>query len=346
MYERTLAIRARQIPYFRTEQFSQVMSDCDFRLKNLIGTENNSSIMYLGASGTGAMEAAVINIIKPGARVLVVNGGVFGARFVQICSVHGFVVDELIVPVYSDLKSEDFNKSKFNKYDAVLVNLHETSIGKLYSISIISDFCKENGAILMVDAITTFMCEEYRMDEWGVDVTILSSHKGLCLSPGLSMVVLNNKMKKNIILNSSKLYFDFALYLEDIKRFQTPFTPPVGILLELQDMLHFIEEFGSKNWFDRVEKRASYFRKLVDQDVVDMPTYSMSNSITPMYLKYGGAVNLFNYLRDECDFIVNPSGGNYRDNMIRVSHIGNVELSDYNDLWGSMSDFFRINKTV
>ena len=233
MFPETLDIRAQQIPYFRTTEFSQMMLKTDLLLKKVAGTGPESKVIYLTASGTAAMEATVMNCFSSEDKVLVIAGGTFGQRFAEICRVHEIPSESIVLKFGEILTREVLEKYNDQGFTGMLVNLHETSTGQLYDIGIISEFCKRNGLYLIVDAISTFLCDEFYMDEWGIDVTILSSQKGFCLAPGLSMIVLNGKIIREKVLPKKvkSMYFNFNDYLCNIARGQTPFTPAVGILI-------------------------------------------------------------------------------------------------------------------
>ena len=340
MYQHTLDVKAEQPPYFRTDQFSKLTSDTDKLFKELIGTDCSSFVMYLASSGTAAMEAAICNLFSKKEKLLIVNGGTFGQRFVEICKRKSIPFDEIQVNFGEDLVADHFSNVDGHSYSGLCVNLHETSIGKLYNIELISNFCKNNNILLVADAMTTFMCDDFRMDDFGVDVSIVSSHKGLCLSPGLSMLVLNQKaLAKSEAIVHDSLYFSLKDYRESFQRCQIPYTPAIGILLELNDMLKRIDSFGLVNRLSEIESRARYFRDgLKDLDLT-LPPYKMSFALTPVNLNNDLAIDLFDYLRNNCELMVNPSGYPHSKKMIRISHIGDLRFEDYDYLLSCLEDF-------
>ena len=199
----------------------------------------------------------------------------------------------------------------------------------------LSEFCKRNNMLLIVDAISTFLADEYNMDKYGIDLTIISSQKGLCLSPGMSIVAFSSRMKERIKNNPIpvSLYFDFKDYLINIPRGQTPFTPPVCIMYELQDMLRLINsEGGIEARLKSVKEKCDYFRDKVKKLGLKIPDYPKSNMLTPILLEDVSAYEVIQVLKDKYRLFVNPCGGELADKLLRVSHIGNTTISDINDL--------------
>lgn len=334
MYENTLREKSKQVPYFRTKEFSELMYKTDRQLKKIIGAKESSEAIYLTSSGTAAMEAAVMNIFTEKDKVLVVVGGTFGRRFSEICSIHNIEHEDIILANGEVLTSELLKEYDNKGFTGFLVNLDETSTGQLYDINIIREFCRRNKLYLVIDAITTFLCDEFHMDKFGADAVIISSQKGLCLSPGLSIVVLNERLVQDRICNNAvkSMYFDFKDYIRNMKNGQTPFTPAVGIIYELADMLDYIEEKGLETHLSEIRERADYFRSQLKKIGAGVPAYPLSNAITPVIFEKPVAKIIFEELKNNFDIMVNPTGGNLEQYQLRVSHIGNLTLHDYDDL--------------
>ena len=317
------------IPYFRTSEFSNLMLDTDLLLKKLAGASDEAKTIYLTASGTAAMEATVINCFSTDDKVLVVNGGTFGQRFVDICRVHGIPFSEVKLAygeVLTDRHFEDWDNQKFN---GVLVNLHETSTGQLYDIKLIADFCKRNNSYLIVDAISTFLCDDFDMERYNIDAMITSSQKGVCIEPGMSMVVLSKRILERIAtIDPKSIYFSFADYIRNFNRGQTPFTPAVGICIQLNFALHLIDKKGLKNHLCRIKEIAEDFRTKLKALPVSVPTFPLSNALTPIVFENDIAYDVFETLKNEYDIFVNPTGGELHNKVLRVAHIGQIDFSD------------------
>ena len=336
MYGSTLKIRSTQLPYFRTTDFSNTIKNCDDLLKDLIGANKNSKVMYLTSSGTGAMSATVSNFISNKDRVLIINSGNFGKRICEICDSLNIDFDQINVKFNQNLDLVLLNNHLGNKYKAVFVVAHETSTGYLTDFSEISAFCKKNNSLLIVDAITTFLCDQFQMDKIGIDIAIISSHKGLCISPGLAMAVINDKSINKVIRNGqSDFYFDFNKYVSNLSNYQTPYTPAIGIILELEDILLKIKKCGLENWLKDVEEKAILFRNNLDSRV-SIPTHNLSNAITPILFKDDLAKHMQEALEKKYSYVTNPSGGEFAKKMLRISHLGNL----------SRKDFLKLNKAI
>lgn len=344
MYQHTLEVRNHVVPYFRTPEFSELMLDNKKLMLKMMDADTDSEIIFLTASGSGAMEATVINCFNENDKLLVISGGTFGERFEKICELHKIPYIALKLGHDEELTEKHLQKYDKQGFTGLLVNLHETYTGQLYNIDIIHDFCKRNGLYLIVDAISTFMCDEYHMKKYDIDATIVSSQKGLCLAPGLSMVVLSSRIVNEKIkqYQIQSMYFDFNDYLTNIQRGQTPFTPCVGILFELNDMLHYIDNQGIDNRINEVRSRAEYFRGKIAGLPIHLPPFPLSNAISPIRFEKDIAMEFFTYLKDEKNIMVNPVGGKLGKCSIRVAHIGDLDFADYDILLQEIKNFFGI----
>ena len=138
--EEILAIGKEQVPYFRTEEFSNVMFDNERIMKNLIKADDSSKVVFITGSGTASMEAAIINTLNEKDKVLVVNGGSFGSRFVKLCQIHNINYDEIILNTGENISESVLSKYDNQGYTAFLINAHETSTGVLYDLDLVSSF--------------------------------------------------------------------------------------------------------------------------------------------------------------------------------------------------------------
>lgn len=343
MYESTLEVRKHIVPYFRTPEFSELMLDNQKLMIKLQNADPDSKVIFLTASGSGAMEATVINCFDQNDRLLIVCGGTFGERFVRICECHEIPHEVIYLGEDEVLTAAHFDRYSDSGITGVLVNIDETYTGQLYDIGIIHDYCTKNNALLVVDAISSFLCDPYDAESYSVDATIVSSQKGLCLAPGLSFVTLSPRMIEKVQqTNVKSLYFDFKDYILNIRRGQTPFTPAVGVCFELNDMLHKIDAQGVENRVKEVRERAVYFRNRISELPVYLPNYPLSNALSPIRFDQDIAMEFFTYLKDSKDMMVNPVGGELGRRSIRVSHIGNLTFSDYDDLIEEIREFFGV----
>ena len=232
------AIGAEQVPYFRTSEFSDVMFENERLIKKFAKASDDSKVVFLTASGSGAMETAIMNTLTPKDKALVVNGGSFGHRFVELLELHHIPYTEIKLEHGKALKPEHLAPFEGQGYTAFLVNKHETSTGVHYDMNLISDFCKHNHLFLIVDCISTFLADPFAMKELGADIMITGSQKALACPPGISVMVLSPKSIERI--NNTKCvcqYFDLQIALKNMERGQTPWTPAVGILRQINARL-------------------------------------------------------------------------------------------------------------
>ena len=339
MFDRTLKVRGEPIPYFRNQAFSNVMFELDNNLKELLHTKE-SRIVYLTASGTSAMDATILNLFTKKDRLLIVNGGSFGQRFCDIAAFYNIPYDQVVVEPDNDLKEEDFKPFENNHYDGVLVNIDETSCAKLYDINIIEQFALRHNALLVVDAISSFLCDPYDMDKHHIDVTIFSSQKGLCISPGLAFVALSPRAVARINDEHGTYYSEYKDYLKNMERGQTPFTPAVGTVFEALDMSRYIKEISLESWLKRVEDNAKYFRGELVKRGYKLPEYKMSNAVTMFFTPNESAGALKEHLASK-GLYINPSSGKYAKDAVRVAHIGDLDKEDYDILLKEIDNFYQ-----
>lgn len=318
------------IVYFRSDEFSELVKRTIKKLSDYIGNNTDDSTIYLASSGTGAMEAVVENCVSKSDKVLVVNGGTFGKRFCELLQYHNKKYDSIDLSWGEVLNELHLSEYENQKYTMLFVNLHETSTGQLYDIKLLGEFCKRNHMYLIVDAIGTFLADDYCMSKNNIDVTIISSQKGLCLSSGMAFVSFSQKMLDKINnAEPTSLYFSFNQYLKEIKRGQTPYTPPVHTIYELKAMLEYIENKGGINsWLNFVQEKALYFRNKAKEIGFKIPNYPLSNMLTPLVFEDNTAKSTFEDLKNHYKIYVNPCGGNLADKLIRISHIGNTSIKD------------------
>ena len=334
MYPSTRNVLERGYAYFRTQEYGDMVKECLKKVAQMLGAENSTTI-YLASSGTGAMDAVVDNCMIKNDKALVINGGSFGYRFCELLNWYKIPYTSIDLEWDEVVETKDFEPYENKGYTALFVNLDETSSGKLYDIKLISDFCKRNNMYLVVDAISTFLADDYNMEKYGIDVTIISSQKGLCLSPGMSILSFSQRIVDKIMRESrpNSYYFDFRSYFRNIERGQTPFTTAVSIMYELKDMLGLIGRSGGKDaWIAKVQDKAKYFRKRAAELGLKIPDDPKSYTVTPVLLEGVNANEVVKYLRENYKICVNPCGGELGSKMFRVAHIGNTTIADIDEL--------------
>lgn len=339
MYPETLQSAGSQPPYFRDDKFSSLMKENEEQLLALCGCKEGRAL-FLTGSGSSAMEAVVACSFRKQDRVLIIRGGSFGERFVQLCRIYGIPYDELYLQELEPLRKEQLEAFCSKDYRALLVNLHETSTGQLYDIRMLSEFTIANHMYLIVDAISSFIADPLDMEDMNIDALILSSQKALALSCGLSMVVLKESYYQKMIEPKEDicLYLSLKEHARNMERGQTPNTPAVGILLELHERLQHLQGNGLVLEQQRIARRADYFRQRIQRLGIQLPQFPLSNAVTPLLFE-GDAQNIYQFLKRNYNITVTPSGGALKERLLRVGHLGNLQLKDYDALCNGLKEY-------
>lgn len=347
------AIGAENVPYFRTAEFSAVMLENERLMLKFAGAPEGSRTVFISGSGTASMEAAVMNLLTSEDRALVVNGGCFGARFCKICEIHGVPHDEIRLEAGKRLRKEDLAAKDAKSvcgdvdgkgYTAFLVNKHETSTGVHYDMQLISEYCKAHNILLIVDNISSFLCDEFNMAELGADVMITGSQKALACPPGVSVIVLSPRALERVAKNDPKcMYFDLKDALANQERGQTPFTPAVGTLLQINARLKEIESSGGVSAeVQKAKAMAEYFRSRIADLPLEIVSESLSNAVTPLNPTNGmSAYDIFLELKDEHGIWICPNGGELKDKVFRVGHMGCLTTADYDKLVTALKEVLK-----
>lgn len=342
MPQYVLDIGARQTPYFRNEAFSQLLLECEKRLLAMAGAPAGSRAVFLAASGTGAMEAAVVNLLTPQDKTIVINGGGFGQRFVDICRCHDLPVHEHRLE--GDNLADTAPLDAYAGASALLVNAHETTKGVLYDLDAIGAYCRKNGLLNIVDAISLFVTDPIDMTAQHIDALIISSHKGLALPPGMSMVILSPQALAKIG-QPKAFYFDFRGYLADGLRGQTPFTPTVTILLQLHARLQQIERDGLPHEIAKARRIAEYFRAHAAAWPLAFYSRFMPNAMTALSPTDGSsALAVVNALSERHNITVAPNGGALKDKVFRVSHMGDMNEEYVDVLINALDHYYGVTR--
>jgi len=340
--EAVRAIGAEQVPYFRTQEFSELMLENERLVKKFAKASGDSRVVFITGSGSAGMETSIMNTLTPKDKVIVVNGGSFGERFVELLSLHEIPFKQIKLEAGKALKPEHLTPFENQGYTAFVVNKHETSTGVHYDLSLISDFCKRNGLFLIVDNISSFLADSFDMETTATDIMITGSQKALACPPGISLLVLSPRALQRIKQTKCKCqYFDINLALKNGERGQTPWTPAVGILRQINVRLKEIEATGGVDAeIDRCSELAKYFRnKLVEMQLpFEIVSESLSNAVTPLHPFTQSANEIFLKIKDEYGMWICPNGGNMKDTVFRVGHIGALTKKDYDKLIDAFVD--------
>lgn len=335
-----LAIGSEQVPYFRTPEFSEVMLQNEALFLRFVDAPEESRAVFITGSGTASLEASVANVLSSEDKALVVVGGSFGKRFSQLCDIHGIPHDNIELPFGSTLTPEMLDQFDQQGYTALLVNIHETSTGVLYDAAMLSDFCRRNNMLFIMDAISAFLADPLSMSDLGVDVFITGSQKALACPPGVSLIALSKRAIDRVASNDPGcMYLDLRSALKNGKRGQTPFTPAVGTLLQINKRLNLIAENGGPSAeIERVSVLARDFRSRISDMPLEQASPAPSNAVTILHPLNASARDIFAVLKDDYGIWVCPNGGELADKVFRVGHIGCLTIDDNVQLVNALED--------
>ena len=341
--EAVRAIGAEQVPYFRTAEFSKLMLENEHLLKKFANATEDSRAVFMTCSGSGGMETAIMNCLTKDDKALVINGGSFGERFVELLTLHKIPFTEIKLEHGNALKPEHLAPFEGMGYKAFLLQRHETSTGVLFDIDMVGEFCKRNGCFLIVDTISSFLCDPFDMAALDAGVMITGSQKALACPPGVALMVLAPSALARIEKTKCCCqYLDLKLALKNQERGQTPWTPAVGVLRQINVRLKEIDHMGgAKTEIQRTEELANYFRNGIVGLPFEIVSESLSNAVTPLHPTTASAYEIFLKLKDEYGIWICPNGGEMKDTIFRVGHIGALTTADYDRLIDAFKDLQR-----
>ena len=245
-----LLAMAQPMIHHRTPEYETLFVEVRGGLKRLVQT--TQEVIPLAGSGTGAMEAAVVNTLSAGDTVAVIAAGKFGERWVEICRAYGVNVLELTAPYGETVAAERVAETlrKHPGLAAVLTQHSESSTGVLHDVRGYAAATRGTDAILIVDAVSSLGIANLEMDAWGVDVVVAGSQKGLMLPPGLGFCALSERAwGKNKASRLPRYYFDLAEERKTVVKNEAHFTPAVSIVIGLRTVLGMLESEGLANVF-------------------------------------------------------------------------------------------------
>ena len=334
------SIGALQVPYFRTAEFSEIMLENEKYMRQYTKAPVGSKTVFMTCSSTGSMEAVIMNCFTPKDKVLIINGGSFGQRFVDICEIHEVPYVALELEHGRKLTKEKLYEYDDQDFTGLLVNVDETSTAVLYDTKMIGEFCKKNNLFFVCDCVSSFLADPFDMEECGADVMITGSQKALACPPGISIIVLAPKGLERVeSSNVRTMYFDLKDALKNQERGQTPFTPAVGILLQINERLKEIDRNGGADAeVNRVAAQARDFREKIKDLPFELVSESPANGVTSVHPTTADAYEIFLKLKDEYGIWICPNGGEMKNTIFRVGHIGALSHDDNTTLVNAFKD--------
>ncbi|GFE71090.1 alanine--glyoxylate aminotransferase family protein [Chroococcus sp. FPU101] len=313
----------------RSGDFSKVIGELTENLKWLHQTEND--VLMLTVSGTGAMEAGIINFLSPGDRVLAADNGKFGERWVKLSKAFGLNVDVISSEWGKPLNPEDFKEKLVSDKDktikAVIMTHSETSTGVINDLKSISKIVKDHGeALLIVDAVTSLGATSVPVDDWGIDVVASGSQKGYMIPPGMGFVSVSKKAWKAYeTAKIPRFYLDLGKYKKETDKNSSPYTTPVNLMYGLQVALRMMKEEGLESIFERHQRLTQGTRAAMT--AMGLPLFGADHCASPAVTAVAptmDAEKVRSALRKKFDIAVAGGQDHLKGQIFRIGHLGFV----------------------
>ena len=316
--------------HHRTPQFNKVFEEARRGLKKLFGTKND--VIMFASSGTGAMEAAVANLFSPGDKVLVINGGKFGERWLNIANAYGLTPIDLKVEWGRAVKVADVEKQLKAQPDiqGVLIQASETSTTVLHPVKEIANLTK-GGPLFLVDGVTAVGVVSVPVDEWGIDVLVTGSQKALMLPPGLGFIALSDRAwDRTKKAKLPRFYFDLNLERKNQQKGSGAFTPAVSLIFGLRASLSMMEREGIEQVYARHARMCRATRAAATAlGLRLLAPDSPSPAVTGIFLPDGiDADKVLQYLRDRMNVTLAEGQDQLKGKVIRIAHVGYMGAFD------------------
>lgn len=330
----------KQMIDHRGDVFADLIVSVTEKLKHFYQTTND--VLIFPSSGTGGMEAAVVNTLSPGDRVLAVSIGEFGDRFAKIAKVFGADVTKLDFRwgTAADPKVIAAKLDEDSSIKAVLVTHNETSTGVMNDVEAIARVVRPHKAILIVDAISGLAAIDLQTDNWGCDVVVTGSQKSWMIPPGLSFVSVSPAAWEAYSASKMpKYYWDYGSAKKFLDKKQTPYTPAVSLFYALDEALDLMTREGLQAILARHKRLAAYFRNEVRAlGLRILPEeHCASSVVTAIPVPEGISVkDLRRVLREEFDIVVAGGQGELDGKIFRVGHVGYVSKEDLDEVVGAL----------
>jgi len=320
------AIRAMSVPstYHRSAEFYDSFSNCRKLLAPFFGS---SSLPYIfTSSGSGAMEAAIVNFTNPDDEVLVVVGGKFGQRWSEISDSYDCRTTKIAIqPGSSPSVDQVSNALKQNpNLKAVFIQASETSTGAFYPIErIATEIRSQFDGLIIVDAISALCAHEIKMDDWGIDIVVGGSQKGLGTPPGLSFIALSPKATEHFS-NRPRFYFDLKREMKGQDQGRSAFTPAAGLIMGLEQALTTLNRYGVDQVIGHHKKLADAARAAIsglglELFVKDSYSHAVTSFLPPVGIS---ADDLLKSMKAEDQIIFSGGQDDLKGKILRIGHLG------------------------
>jgi aspartate aminotransferase-like enzyme len=327
-----LLAMAMPVLHHRSPDFIPILDTAKKGLQWLYQTKQD--VLILCSTGTGGMVGSVNNFFSPGDRALVVNAGKFGERWSKICKTYGLAVTEIKLEWGSAVDPGEIEEAlkKDPSIKGVFVQASETSTGVYHDIKGISSVVRGAGeTLLIVDAISALVAHDIKMDEWGIDVLIGGSQKGLMLPPGLAFVGISDRAWGSVEkAKCPRFYFDFKKERENLSKNQTNFTSPVTLIIGLNECLKLLQKEGLENAFERHRRLAQATRESVKAIGLELFSKgSHSNAVTAIKAPEGyDGQEIYKNLRVKYGITAAGGQDGAKGKIFRIAHLGYTDMFD------------------
>jgi aspartate aminotransferase-like enzyme len=333
--EAALLAMAKHPMGHRSKEFDAIFAECTENLKWLHQT--SSDVLSLTVSGTGAMEAGIINFLSAGDRILVGTNGKFGERWAEVAEAYGLNAEIIKAEWGQPLDPENFREKleadTEKQIKAVIITHSETSTGVLNDLETINRHVKAHGeALIMVDAVTSLGAVNIPMDAWGIDVIASGSQKAYMIPPGLGFVAVSPKAWE--AYKTAKLpryYLDLGKYRKEAAKNTTPFTPPVNMFFGLQVTLQMMKAEGLENVFARHKRLMTTTRAAVK--ALGLPLLAADDAASPaitsvMPPESVDAQKVRTLMKKRFDIALADGQDHLKGKIFRIGHLGFVSDRD------------------
>ncbi len=327
-----LEANARPMINHRGREFADILDRVTSRLKEFFLTKND--LFILTTSGTGAMEAAVVNTLSPGDRVLVISIGAFGDRFANIAKAYSAEVSRLDYEWGKAADPEDVRRALAADpaIKAVLVTHNETSTGVTNPLEDIARVVREFDKLLLVDAVSSLSAIPVRTDDWGLDFVATASQKGWMVPPALGMVSVGPRAwEAHAKAKMPRFYMDITAAKDYLGRGQTPWTPAISVFYGLELALDIMAREGLENIFARHRRIGQFVRDGVKALGLELFADQRFASDTVSAVKVPEGVDgkaLQKLCEDEYDLIIAGGQAKLAGKIFRIGHLGFVSEGD------------------
>ncbi len=324
-----LAVLDSGLIYHREDAFVKLYESVRKGLQKLLLTSND--VHVLTASGTGAMEAAVCNLIGPGDKALVLTAGRFGERWRELAIRFGAYAETLARPYGEAIPPVEVERALLANDGArcVFATLTETSTGVVSDIKAYGEICRRLNRVLVVDGVAGLGADEFRMDDWKVDCVVGGAQKALAVPPGLSFISVNGRAWELVEKSRrTRFYFDLRSCRKYLAKGQTPWTPAISLFYVLDMVLKRINSAGVKRYWAEHKRMAGYVRERVGRLGLGFFPQRPSNALTVINMPPGvdGVELALACKKDK--FLFANGQGDLRGKIVRIGHMGPVKQAD------------------